>query len=148
MAQDTKPQGRHRPKRQKLENSYEILTCTAKSASFSYIHLQLLTTPSANTTSAADPELDNLQLSAYCTSALRQFLGLTGAAVPVDILKVHGADGWVRVPRQDLSLFAAAVTAWRGEVDDGELRALRVVQCADWLGAMVGHDGQDRLWNP
>lgn len=147
MAQDTKNQAARPPKKQRLETSYDILTCTVKSPPFSYIHLQLITSPDL-AASSQQPVLDNLQLKSYCTSALRQFLGLTGAAVPIDILKLQGADGWVRLPRADLSLFTAAVTAWRGEVEEGELRVLRVIQCSDWLGSMVGHDGQDRLWNP
>lgn len=143
MAREDPVQAPRPAKKPRLEKSYDILTCTLKSTPFSYVHLQLTT---ADATS--DPELDNLQLKAYCTSALRQFLGLTGAAVAVDILKVDGAHGWVRVPRPDQSVFAAAVTAWRGEAEGDDLRVLRVVQCSDFLGSMVGHDGQDRLWNP
>jgi ribonuclease P/MRP protein subunit POP8 len=140
-------------KKQKLEKSYDILTCTVKSPQFAYAHLELITTSSLTASSSSndtqDPKLglDALQVKSYCTAALRQFLGLTGVAVPVDILKVQGGDCWVRVPRPDLSLFAAAMTAWKGSVEDGNLRLLRVKQCSDWLGTMVGSDGQERLWN-
>lgn len=65
----------------------------------------------------------------------------------MDILKVQGGDAWVRIPRDDLGSFAAAITAYRGTVEDGVERVLRVKQCSDYLGAMVGSDGQDRIWN-
>ncbi|KAH6658783.1 hypothetical protein EV126DRAFT_447546 [Verticillium dahliae] len=53
---------------------------------------------------------------------------------------------WLRVPRQDLGAFAAALTAWPGTRDAGAHTILRIRQCSDWLGAMVGGDGQDKLW--
>jgi ribonuclease P/MRP protein subunit POP8 len=125
-------------------SSHEILTCTIKAPQFSYAHLELLTDSSAAIGAVA---LDDLQVKAYCTAALRQFLGLTGAATPLDILKVQGIECWVRVPRGDLSNFAAAITAWKGTTEDGVHCLLRIKQCSDWLGAMVGSDGQERLWN-
>lgn len=124
-----------------LESSHELLTCTIKSPPFSYAHLELATDgPDAI-------ELDNLQVKSYCTAALRQFLGITGAAISMDILKAEGSECWVRVPRQDLGSFAAAITAWRGTNEGGTQCLLRIKQCSDWLGMMVGTDGQDRLWN-
>jgi ribonuclease P/MRP protein subunit POP8 len=125
-------------------SSHEILTCTIKTPQFSYAHLELVTDSSAATGAVA---LDNLQVKAYCTAALRQFLGLMGAATPLDILKVEGVECWVRVPRGDLGNFAAAITAWKGTTEDGVHCLLRIKQCSDWLGAMVGSDGQERLWN-
>jgi ribonuclease P/MRP protein subunit POP8 len=124
-----------------LETSHEILTCTIKAPAFSYAHLELIT-------DGVEPmQLDMLQVKSYCTSALRQFLGLTGVAIPMDILKVDGTHCWVRVPRQDLAPFTAAITAWNGTDEDGTQCLLRVKQASDWLGTMVGTDGQDRLWN-
>ncbi|KAM5342672.1 hypothetical protein ACJ41O_013638 [Fusarium nematophilum] len=127
-----------------LEKSYDILTCTVKEPPFSYAHLELVTDDLANNTSIA---LDNLLVKSYCTAALRQFLGITGVAIPLDILKVEGNHAWVRVPRPDLGSFSAAITAWPGTKDNGVQVGLRIRQCADWLGAMVGTEGQDRLWN-
>lgn len=129
-------------KQKDLQKSHDILTCTIKQPPFSYAHLELVSYESSTPLT-----LDNLQLKSYCTTALRQFLGITGAAISFDILKVQGSHGWVRLPRGDLGAFAAALTAWRGASDDGVQVSLQVRQCADWLGAMVGTDGQDRLWN-
>ncbi|KAL7812275.1 hypothetical protein V8C26DRAFT_407445 [Trichoderma gracile] len=128
----------------RLSKTHELLTCTIKAPPFSYIHLQLLTNPPE---AAATLELDNLQVKSYCTAALRQFLGLTGTAIPLDVLKVEASECWIRVPRDDLGAFAAALTAWKGSSDGGVDFLLRVKQCSDWLGAMVGSHGQDELWN-
>ncbi|KAH7152469.1 hypothetical protein B0J13DRAFT_620021 [Dactylonectria estremocensis] len=124
-----------------LQKSHDILTCTVKDPPFSYAHLELVTD------GAAPVELDNLQVKSYCTTALRQFLGVTGVAISLDILKVQGSHCWLRVPRHDLASLAAAITAWKGTNDNGVQCVLQVRQCSDWLGAMVGADGQDRLWN-
>ncbi|KFA47026.1 hypothetical protein S40293_04637 [Stachybotrys chartarum IBT 40293] len=124
-----------------LEKSHELLTCTAKSPPFSYVHLELVTDGSASV------ELDNLMVKSYCTAALRQFLGLTGVAIPIDILKVDAGHCWLRVPQPDLGMFAAAITAWKGSSEGGTQCLLRVKQCSDWLGTMVGSDDQDWLWH-
>jgi ribonuclease P/MRP protein subunit POP8 len=126
-----------------LEKSHDILTCTIKEPPFSYAHLELIT----NALSSSSVTLDDLSLKSYCTAACRQFLGTTGAAISTDILKVENNHAWVRVPRPDLGSFAAAITAWRGTSDNGEQVSLQLRQCSDWLGAMVGADGQHRLWN-
>lgn len=124
-----------------LEKSHEILTCTVKAPPFSYAHLQLITDGSE------EVELDNLQIKSYCTAALRQFLGIAGTAIPMDILKVHGSHCWVRVPRPDLGSFAAAITAWRGTTEGSVQSIFQIRSCSDWLGSMVGSDGQDKIWN-
>lgn len=124
--------------------SYDLLTCTIRSPQFSYVHLELVT---ADPSTTQDNSLDELQLKSYCASACRQFLGLTGAAIPIDILKVEGVEGWIRLPRQDLGSFSAALTAWKGTTDEkGEGVILRVMQCSDWLGMMVGTQHQAKLW--
>ena len=124
-----------------LQKSHEILTCTVKAPPFSYAHLELITDGHEAI------ELDNLQVKSYCTAALRQFLGITGTAISMDILKVQGSQCWVRVPRPDLGSFAAAITAWPGTSEGNTQCMFKLRQCSDWLGAMVGSDGQDRLWN-
>ncbi|KAL6849792.1 hypothetical protein ACO1O0_009337 [Amphichorda felina] len=144
MAQSTNPEaGSPSAKKPRLDKSHDILTCTVKAPQFSYAHMQLVT----DGTGSNPGTLDELQVKSYCTVALRQFLGITGAAIPLDVLKAEGTECWVRVPREDLGPFAAAMTAWRGTTEDGVQCLLRLKQCSDWLGAMVGSDGQDRLWN-
>ncbi|EXF75256.1 hypothetical protein CFIO01_07579 [Colletotrichum fioriniae PJ7] len=126
------------------QKSHELLTCTIKAPTFSYTHLELISESPATQKAL---ELDNIQVRSYCNAALAQFLGATGSAIPIDILKVEGAQCWLRVPRQDLSPFAAAITAWAGVSDQGIRQVLRVKQCSDYLGAIVGTEGQDKLWS-
>lgn len=128
--------------------SHELLSCTLKAPAFSYAHLEVFREGDDRRASGSSASTtDMLQFRSYCTSALTQFLGVTGAAIPLDILKVQGNECWLRVPRPDLGAFAAAVTAWPGTRDQGSHLVLRVRQCSDWLGSMVGRDGQDQLWN-
>jgi ribonuclease P/MRP protein subunit POP8 len=94
-----------------------------------------------------DSSLDALQVRAYCTSALRQFLGDTGAAISVDILAVRNDDIWVRVPRADLAGFSAALTAYGGMARGrGVTTVLRLRACGDWLGSLLGRAEQQELW--
>ncbi|KAI1390955.1 uncharacterized protein F4822DRAFT_168055 [Hypoxylon trugodes] len=128
------------PATTKVKKTYELVTATIKTPRFSYAHLELFSDPS-------DPaELDALQVRSYCTSALKQFLGTTGIGIPLDILKVEGKNCWLRMPRDDLGAFSAAITAWQGSYQDGIHSSLRIRGCSDWLGALVGRDGQDKLW--
>lgn len=117
--------------------SNQIYQTTIKTPPYAYAHLELI---------AANHEmvLDELTLRQYFTAALRQFLGLTGMGVAIDILKVSGRECWVRVPRQDLGALAAALTAWTGS--GGSVSGLRVCAAGDWLGALVGRHDQRTIW--
>jgi len=95
------------------------------------------------------PDLDALQVRTLCAAMLRRFLGVTGAAVPVDVLLVQGAEAWVRVPREDLGAFAAAVAAWPASCIEGGGAARCVVRlrgAADFLGALVAREAQMTIW--
>lgn len=114
---------------------------TIKAPQFAYAHLELHTDGSRAVT------LDELFVRSYCTAALRQYLGHTGAAIPLDILKVEGTHCWLRMPRDDVKPFAAALTASRGSVGDDDTPCLlRIKQCSDWLGSMVGNEELAKLW--
>lgn len=141
----------------KAQKFYELASSTLKTPSFSYAHLELFTSSNATTpitTTTTDvEELDALQVKSYCTAALKQFLGVAGLSIPLDILKTQGRSCWVRVPREDLGAFAAAVTAWQGVSLDDEgggggpqMATLRIRGCSDWLGTLVGGRGEERLW--
>lgn len=154
-----------------------LTTLTLKAPPFAYAHLSL-TTPATTTTTTTpnysnnSPNPDILQLRAYLTTALRQFLGDTGAAIPIDFLSVPGGvpgggkgDAWVRVPRADLAAFVGAVTAFggmeisssassssgdrgwgQGEEEEGGRMVLRVVASGDWLGSLIGKEAEGGLW--
>lgn len=116
---------------------HEIYSTTIKSPPHAYAHLQVIcpTTPEIT--------LDELTLRQQFTAALRQFLGVTGMGISVDILRVSGPECWVRVPREDLGAFTSAVTAWVGA---GNTSGFRICAAGDWLGALVGRHHQKTLW--
>lgn len=121
----------------------ELTTTTIKTPPFSYLHLSTSTSPTTTTS------LDALQVRSYCASACRQFLGTTGAAIPVDVLSITsgGGDAWVRVPRGDLGAFAGAITAYGGTSSEGGgVMVMRVEACGDWLGSLVGGEGEGGVW--
>ncbi|KAK3494012.1 hypothetical protein B0T13DRAFT_513276 [Neurospora crassa] len=130
----------------KSSKSQTLTQTTIRSPVFSYAHLSLVS-PFPSSSSQNTPSLDTLTARHYLTTALRQFLGDTGASLAIDMLLVKGTECWVRVPREDMAAFAAAVTAYPGHNVGGEEQMLmRVVGCGDWLGALVGREGEGRVW--
>lgn len=109
---------------------------------WTYLHLELHgpapPTSSTGSTSSSSA-LDALTARTYITSALSQFLGLTGTAIPIDILHLRGREVWVRVPRGDGSAVVAAVSGWVGNEGVG----WRVRGRGPWLVGIVGGDGAD-----
>ncbi|KAK3686015.1 hypothetical protein B0T22DRAFT_467075 [Podospora appendiculata] len=136
--------------KQKQIRAHDLQTTTIKTPPFAYAHLKAQYHPPP--TKSNPPILDALQVRSYLTSALRQFLGDTGAGVAVDILQVSSGEGegWVRVPRGDLGAFAGAVTAFAGmplRDDGGTVMVLRLGACGDWLGSLLGRGEEERrLW--
>ncbi|KAK3297539.1 uncharacterized protein B0H64DRAFT_457756 [Chaetomium fimeti] len=137
-----------------------LTTLTLKTPPSAYAHLSLTnptltttTTTTNNSTTTTTNAPDILQLRAHLTTALRQFLGDTGAAIPIDFLAVRGGEAWVRVPREDLGAFVGAVTAFAGAGEEmmstegeGAGMVVRVVASGDWLGSLVGKGGEGRVW--
>ena len=126
---------------QKSPNENYNIQLTVKCPPFAYIHLTLLNancilTPTPN----QQPPLDILTARTYLTSALEQFLGMTGSAIAVDFLKVEGRDVWIRVPRQDASAVAGAVSQWISK-DKGS--SWRISARGEWLGGLLAGDGSD-----
>lgn len=106
-----------------------------------YLHLVLLTsTPS----SSSQPPLDLLTARTHLTSALSQYLGLTGTAIPIDFLKVEARSVWIRVPREDGVALVGALSQWVGK--EGDV-SWRVKAKGEWLGSVVAGNG-DHLFEP
>jgi ribonuclease P/MRP protein subunit POP8 len=138
---------------------HEITTKTIKSTPFSYIHLELISSlPSTSTTSStypSKPTLDALTIRTYLTSALAQFLGLTGSAISIDILKISGLGCWIRVAREDLSPVLAAVGGWVGNANGGggadgserERVGWRVKGSGNWLSVLLAQRDEESIWN-
>jgi ribonuclease P/MRP protein subunit POP8 len=142
-------------KRKRKDGKPHILHhSTFRKPTWTYFRLSLIT-PSATTanTTAPSSAIDPLTVSPLLMSALNTYLGMTGAAIPVDILKTQGREVWVRVPRQDARGVRAALSGWVGSCDGdsvpgvgsaGRVKvAWRVVEEAETLFGAVAGDGGD-----
>ena len=122
---------------------HSIATKTIKTPQFSYACLRLI---SGTVTSIGAP-LDALTVRSYIGSALNQFLGLTGSASSIDILKVDKDECWIRVPREDLSSFLAAIGGWVGRSEvDGKV-GWRVKASGNWLSVLVAQGEESHIWD-
>jgi ribonuclease P/MRP protein subunit POP8 len=137
---ETIPDASHPKKKQKKKNrpqNHMLHQMTLRKPTWTYFHLKLFS-------SAPTPEtLDILTAKRYLNAALQRFLGLHGAAIAVDILKLEGEEVWIRVPREDAMAVHEAVSGWVGE------DVKWIVKGRDeWLVRLAGGgDGQD-LFRP
>lgn len=122
----------------KNNNHLPETTFTLRHPPYTYVHLHIKTLPATLPT-----DLDLTTAHAYLRSALSSFLGLTGAAIPLSLLKVSGRDIWLRVPTGDASAVVAAVSQWTSVRGD---HSLKVVARGTWLGAVMARGGGVGLW--
>ena len=128
-------------RKQNQPKGREITTKTIKTPPFSYACLELI---SESTTAI---KLDEITVRSHITAALTQFLGLSGSAISIDILKAEGKECWIRVPREDLSAVLAAVGGWVGLNDaDGKI-GWHVKARGNWLSSLLGNQGVEKIWN-
>jgi ribonuclease P/MRP protein subunit POP8 len=114
---------------------------TLRSPAWTYFHLHLYTlSPSASTSASATP-LDALTVRRHMTAALSRFLGLTGTAIPLDILKLDADHVWIRVPRLDAVAVHEALASWVGEDSGGQKWVVK--GRSDWLITLVAGHGQE-----
>ena len=106
-------------------------TTTIRSLPYTYLQISLV-----STLLNPDP-LDAVTVRTNLTSALQQFLGVTGTAIPIDILKLDDRDVWIRVPREDGKAVTEAVSGWTSETVKW-----RVKGKSDWLGWLVAGSGR------
>ncbi|KAK3077274.1 hypothetical protein LTS18_010756 [Coniosporium uncinatum] len=130
-------------KRKKHPNAAATLTFhSLRGGQWAYFHLWMYSSPP----SPAASTFDAITARTHLTSALRQFLGLHGQAIPVDIIKMEGQDVWIRVPMEDASAVQAAVSGWTGgdtNAEGGRTLGWRVKERDEWVGRLGCGDGQD-----
>lgn len=119
---------------------HEITVRTIRQPQFAYVYLELISDPMNKF------PVDIITFSSHLSSAFKQFLGLTGSAIPVDILKVEGRECWIRIPRDDLSTVIAAVTGWLGNDGRGEQLAWKIKGSGSWLIRIAGSRGLSTTW--
>lgn len=130
-----------KPKDNSQHRGHEIASKTIKTPAFSYVCLQLISDQ------AKPPELDILSVRSHITAALTQFLGLTGSAISIDILKVDLKECWIRVPREDLSPVVAAMGGWIGGTESEGRVSWKVKAAGNWLSILAGQVGAGDVWN-
>ncbi|KAJ6007711.1 hypothetical protein N7540_011687 [Penicillium herquei] len=146
-------------KRKAPEEKSTTIHFTSRNPPWTYLKLQLISHSDAPSTQT----LDALSARAYLSAALSQFLGLTGTAIPIDILKVEPAPSgtttspqnlsatttknyncvWVRIPRDDAAAVVAALSSWVGSGGNGANIAWRVCAKGNFLGALVAGSGRE-----
>ena len=99
---------------------------TLQANEFHYLHLTLVTSHAA--TVAMDEATAVLDIQA----ALRRYLGLTGAAIPIDILKIDKESVWVRIPHADAQMVTSALGSWTGGTQS-ERRMWKIEASSEWL---------------
>ena len=119
------------PASKKRKSSAVLSTSTVRAVPFAYFHLTLVSPHNIS-----DP-LDDITVRTYLTSALNQFLGITGTAIPIDILKVDGRDVWIRAPAEDSKAVTEAVSGWIGSDV-----TWRICGSGSWLGGVVYGSGR------
>lgn len=153
----TSPRDAKKRKRKQKE-SHVLFQTTFRKPAWSYFHLTLVTPgtasqiPSASETQPDSRDIDNLTVSTLLLQPLTAYLGITGSAVPVDILHTQGRSAYVRIPRQDARGFRAGLSGWIGGCDAGSVPgvkeggrvnvAWRVVAEGGSLGLLRG-DGEE-----
>ncbi|CAL5871822.1 uncharacterized protein PFLUO_LOCUS6075 [Penicillium psychrofluorescens] len=162
MANDNSP-GAKPPKRKAPDASKSKVThFTSRNPPWTYLKLRLIPQPGTS-----PQPLDALSARTYLSAALSQFLGLTGTAIPIDILKIENelpdmnaqstsmaqSDNpkkcdtvWVRVPRGDAAAVVAALSSWVGGSSGGSSAvsvAWRICAKGNFLGALVAGSGRD-----
>ncbi|KGO68785.1 hypothetical protein PITC_076670 [Penicillium italicum] len=136
-------------KRKAPEPKPKTLHFTSRNPPWTYLKLKLVSQPGS-----APQSLDPLSARTYLSSALSQFLGLTGTAIPIDILKIENVSSsatkynivWIRVPREDASALVNAVSSWIGSGNNSTASgdvAWRVCAKGNFLGALVAGSGAD-----
>lgn len=111
---------------------------------YSYLHLKVVNSQPSGRQSNMSMEVDDITIRSYCNSAMQQQFGLTGAAVPLEVLKVQGPEAWMRVPKEDEAALLSALSQWTGV---GGTVTVRVLNRSSWLGQLDRDSSWDtKLW--
>ncbi|KAI5820686.1 hypothetical protein BZA77DRAFT_82837 [Pyronema omphalodes] len=119
---------------------------TIREHDWAYAALQMIFDPPYK------PEIDNvswppdiLTWRSMLTSALTQFLGVTGSAISIDILHLDGDEAWLRIPRVDLMHFKAGVSGYVG-FTDGRNVGFRTIGTSEFLMGLASKKAEDSIW--
>lgn len=116
---------------------------TLRQPPYSYLHVRVQSIPTGSSRQV-QPPLDEITVRQYLAFAMQQYLGLTGAAIPFDILKVEEQQSWVRVPYEDHYAVLVALSQW---TSSSKNISLQVLSSGSWLGARNGQPFTRALWS-
>jgi ribonuclease P/MRP protein subunit POP8 len=136
--QNAKSASETNTKRKPSETNLAAYETTIKRPIWAYIHLQHLTPASEEKLS-----LDAVTAHLHLTASLRTFLGMHGAAIPIDLLDIQGQQVWIRVPADDRQTILAAVGGW----SDSRGHGWRVRGSSAWSASAAGKDAGQDLFN-
>lgn len=123
-------------KRKRTPKKHILSHFTIRNPPWAYIHLEhLVSTEKA-------PDLDAVTAQLHLTAALSQFLGLQGAAIPFDILKLEGQDVWIRLQSEDRTALIAAAGGWVSRNGEG----WRIKGWSSWDANATNSDSSQDLF--
>lgn len=124
------------------EGHHISMSTTLRSNRWAYVRLQVQ--PEGHT---KKHELDILEARSFCSTALNQYLGISGGAISIDMLKVDGCEFWIRIPSNALTRFNAAVASWNGPMIGDKKYTMMVVGYSEWLGTLISEFEWERIWS-
>lgn len=130
-ASDPRSTQNAKKRKRKEKETHVIHQTTFRKPTWSYFHLTLVTpgtasqTPSASATPSDSRDIDALTVSTLLMQPLTAYLGITGSAVPIDILHTQGRNAHIRIPRQDARPFRAGLSNWIGGCDAGSVPGVK-----------------------
>ncbi|KAK6541517.1 hypothetical protein TWF694_007324 [Orbilia ellipsospora] len=116
---------------------------TIRKPEWQYLHLRMTFDPPHppdHTSPSYPPDL--LTWKTHLSTALNQFLGISGTAIPIDFLHSDVSEVYLRIPREDAPRFMAGITGW-GEDIEGRTVGFRVLKSAEFLMGIAGGEGRD-----
>ena len=118
---------------------------TIRHPQHTFLHLTLSSVPTIGFLSnpkdlKEPPDIDILTVRRCLSSALQQYLGLTGVAIAIDILKIEGRNCWIRIPREDGMAVISALGQWTTQKDEG--MTWRIRGHGEWLCRVAAGNGE------
>lgn len=119
------------------QESTKEVSLSLRDAPYAYIHISV-----ANS-SRASSSLDEITIRQHLLAALKQYLGLHGTAIEIDILKISGLQAWLRMQRDDEMAVVASLSQYSGNSNHD---FIRVLDRSSWLGTLTNSANSGNLW--